>query len=233
MIFELIEFTFLFFVFLFTLFCLVRDDYILFRKNITIDRIFNISFLLVGVFLISARVFYILFNFSPQFLNPLVFLVVPYYPGLSITGGIIGATSWLFFYLNKKKITKFRIFDFFAISFFSSFVVYWILSIITTYIVSKTFTFPSLLVGGVALVLFLVIVRYFVNKRLKEGTSGFLTFIVFSFLTYLYMFMGRIEKNIFFFQIEDILVIGLFLASCIFFLREEQLLPTIRIWRRK
>jgi len=75
MIFEVSQFIFLVFIFLFTLYCFVRDDYILFRKNISIERIFNIAFLLFGAFLVSARFFYVVFNFSPKFLNPLVFLV--------------------------------------------------------------------------------------------------------------------------------------------------------------
>ena len=64
-----------FIVFLFCLFVLSKDDFLFLKKNITLEQVFNIAFVagLVGLFV--ARSFYVIFNFAPGFVNPLVFLL--------------------------------------------------------------------------------------------------------------------------------------------------------------
>ena len=104
-------------LFLFRLYHLGNDDYVLAKKNITLDEIFNAALVCSLAALLSSRLFYVTMNPEPIFLNPLGFLLFPYFPGLSLTGGIIGGILALFFYCRRKKIPRARVFDFFSISF--------------------------------------------------------------------------------------------------------------------
>lgn len=96
---------------------MANDDYVLVKKNISLEEIFNCAFVYGLVSLLFARFFYVIFNPSPVLLSPLGFLVFPYYPGLSLVGGFIGGSIALFIYGKRKKFPMGRVFDFFTVSF--------------------------------------------------------------------------------------------------------------------
>lgn len=103
-------------LFLFRLYHLASDDYILTKKNTTLEDVFNAAFICFGIALLFSRIFYVILNPKSVFLNPLGFLLFPYFPGLSSTGAIIGGTVALFAFFRVKKIPLERVFDFFSIS---------------------------------------------------------------------------------------------------------------------
>lgn len=95
---------------------MASDDYVLIKKNISLEEIFNAAFVCSLFALFFARLFYVIFNFSSNFLNPLVFLILPYFPGLSLIGGILGGCVSLFIYSRRKKFPIKRVFDFFTVA---------------------------------------------------------------------------------------------------------------------
>src|SRR3989344_6058385 len=92
-----------FFIFLFALFVLTRDDFVLIRKDVTLDVVFNISFVAFAVSLTSSRILYVILNPSSDFLNPLVFLLFPYFPGLSLLGAVAGRVLFLVIICKQLK----------------------------------------------------------------------------------------------------------------------------------
>src|SRR5438270_6523068 len=108
---------FCFFIALFCIYLLSRDDFILLRKNITLEQVFNYAFVSLAVGILSARIVYVLLHPSLRYLNPLVFLIFPYFPGLSTIGGVIGVMIFLLAVSRKKKIPKGRLYDIFSLSF--------------------------------------------------------------------------------------------------------------------
>jgi len=109
-----------FFIFLFALFVLTRDDFVLIRKDVTLDVVFNISFVAFAVSLTSSRILYVILNPSSDFLNPLVFLLFPYFPGLSLLGAVAGGVLFLVIICKQLKLPIGRLIDYFSISFLSS-----------------------------------------------------------------------------------------------------------------
>lgn len=110
------------FIFLFVLFILSKDDVMFLRKNVSLEYIFNSAILSLLGGLLAARILFVLFHFSLDYLNPLVFFVFPYFPGLSLFGGVFGSWLTLYFLLkSKKSFPRERILDFFAISALSVF----------------------------------------------------------------------------------------------------------------
>ena len=87
------------------------------RKNVTLEQLFDIAFLTGFAALFTARLLYVFLHPSINYLNPLVFFGLPYYPGLSISGALIGAGIFLLLYGRRKRLPASRIADFFSIAF--------------------------------------------------------------------------------------------------------------------
>lgn len=174
-IFPIVLIIFCFFVALLVLYALANDDFVLLRKHITITKIFDMAILTLGFALFAARLFYVISHFSPGFLNPLVFLLFPYFPGLSVGGGIIGGMLFIVIYSYKAKLAVGRIFDIFSLALFSALPVGLLM-----------YLHLAFLLGAVISVLiFVFIFRNFQKGHLKDGSIGLLTLTSFSVITFL------------------------------------------------
>lgn len=69
------------------------------------------------VALISGRLGYILFHFSSFGLNLLKYIVVRETPGLSLLGGLLGGSVFLYWYTRRKNYEFFHLSDLFAVAF--------------------------------------------------------------------------------------------------------------------
>ncbi len=101
-------------IFLFSLYVFSKDDFVLLRKNVTQNTIFDFAFLTGIVGLFFSRLVYVLSHFSPLFLNPLVFFVIPYFPGLSFAGLLLGGAATVYLLAIRKKVPVGRVFDIFS-----------------------------------------------------------------------------------------------------------------------
>lgn len=204
---------FCFVVFLFALHVLAKEDLVLVRKNINMETLFNLAFYTAGVGLLSARIIYILLHFSVGFLNPLVFFLFPYFPGLSLVGGVGGALIFISTYKMKKYPTG-RIFDFFSMALLAS-LPFGFLG--EQLLVGMQDKFVGLLMPVIFLstLLFFVKVLVPLNMRgeIKDGSLGFLFLIIFSFIELL-SYMVR-AKDIFslLVRVDSILLMLLFIFS--------------------
>ncbi len=109
-------FLFLAIVFLFNLYVFSKEDFILFRKNVYPDKIYNLFFIILGIGLFGARLVYVIFHFQSQFLNPFIFILFPYFPGMSLSGGIAVGFLGLFLISKKQKLPAERLLDLFSLS---------------------------------------------------------------------------------------------------------------------
>src|ERR1035437_7199459 len=100
-----------FFLFLYFLYYLSRDDFVIVRKDISIEKIFNLAFLTAIVSLFFSRLFFVLERMDQKLLSPLGFLAIPYFPGLSLLGGILGAGIFIFLYSKFRKLPTGKMFD--------------------------------------------------------------------------------------------------------------------------
>ncbi len=104
-------------LFLYKLYHLAIDDYILMKKNVSVDLMFNCAIVCSAVGLFFARLFFVIFHPSHLYLNLLGFILFPYFPGLSLVGGLLGGALALFIFCKRKKMPIGRVFDFFALAF--------------------------------------------------------------------------------------------------------------------
>lgn len=210
---------FCFLVFLFCVYLFSHDDFVFLRKNISMERVFNLAFLTAFSGLFFARFFYVLFNFHLGFLNPLAFFLFPYFPGLSLPGGVGGGAIFLLLYAVYRKLPKARLFDVFSLSFAFALAIG---LFINFFLRQKTILSFNLATPIIYLVFFIASTRLFLRAVLKDGSLGTLFILIFSFISFT---VGRIKaQNLLLLSNEDFILIEMFLVSLVFLLKQEDLL---------
>ena len=82
-------------------------------KNISIDEICDISFLLIIIGLISARLYYVILDYEYFIRNPLEIPAI-WNGGISIQGALIGGVIFGLFYAKKHQLNFLRYADLFS-----------------------------------------------------------------------------------------------------------------------
>lgn len=215
-----------FFIFLFSLYVLSHDDFVLLRRDISTDSLFNISLLVSPLSLISARLLYVVTHPSRNFLNPLYFLLFPYFPGLSLLGGVLGAVLFLFLIFRARKMPAARLLDLFSLSAASFMPIgaigYFLLSGSNLLSLGVLFTVFSYIFLFLFFVFFLL--PRFLKGRVREGNMGTLFLAAYSLISLL----GRASGGKFSLGLENILLILLLISSAAFFIRKEKLILKLK-----
>lgn len=222
-----------FFVFLFCLYTVCRDDLVLLRRNITLEWLFNQAFLTIVIGLLSARLVYVFSYFDSQFLNPLIFVSFSHFPGLSLTGGILGGILYMLIFARKKKAPFKHILDAFSISIIASLLLGLVINIFSTKVSFKELTSPFLLVEFVIyMILFVAFFRLFQKARFKEGSIALLFLVFFSLLSFGWDILVKKSNILTGKAYEDYLLIVIFLISTFLFVKEEEFLKGLKLKKR-
>ena len=220
------------FVFLYCVYLLANDDFIFLRRDVTMERLFNIIFLGGLISLFFARFFYGLFYAKNILLNPFVFLLFPYFPGLSLFGGVLGAGIIFGFLATRKKSTLplGRLADFFSIAFLITLPVGFL-----GYFMLSEYGFSVIRTGSLViiyLILFVVFLRFLLpqllNGKFKEGTITFLFLIFFSLINLVSNAFPKINILDYFKNFENLILIATLIASTVLLIRQENLLSKIK-----
>ena len=209
-------------LFLYWVFILGKDDFILLRKNVTLEHLFNLTFLTLIIGLIFARIFYVFENLSPRFLQPLVLFLFPYFPGLSLSGAIIGSISFIAFRTQRRRVPFGRIFDIFSVAFSFVYPIGYVLVSLVSLILTKKFyyQFP---IGFIAFaLLFIFSFWLFAKNRYQDGSIGFISLCLFSLINMaLYVFPKNFTPT---FSVEAALFTIMAIGFFGLFLTNEKLL---------
>jgi Prolipoprotein diacylglyceryl transferase len=212
---------FCFFIFLYFLFYLSRDDFVITRKDISLERVFNLTILASLVCLFFARFFYIFFNPKPEYFNPLVFFAIPYFHGLSFLGGVVGGSVFTYFYTKVKKMPFGRIFDLMVMSIIGVMPIGYFMGFIislgkTSLIYNIIFIFSI-----VIFFLFSKIIFSFSSKgEIKDGSLGLIFISLYSFI----YFTARLFLNVKTFSFlapENIFILIVMFSTLVLILNKE------------
>lgn len=207
--------------YLFCVYAFGKDDFVLYKKNIGLEQIYNFIFVQIFVGLIFARVFYILFHPSVRFINPLVFLAFPYVPGLSLAGGIIGGILSILLIPRRKKAPKKRLIDLSAVAICITISIGFLVAFVF-HLISKSKQMPiDLLFTFTFFVFFVILLRLFVRTIVKEGSVGLLFIAVFSLLMISFNIMKKTQPLIWILGRDELLLVGLLVISSFLFVAQE------------
>lgn len=215
-----------FFTFLFTLYGLSKDDFILLRKNISMDQVFNISIIAMIVGLFFARALYVANHFTVSFLNPLVFLALPYFPGISIVGGVIGFVVFILYFASVQKVPTQRLFDFSTVSLLVAMGAGYVLQIALHLIRKKPLPLLEYITPLVLLVLtlvffFLLLPRYR-RGEMKDAHLGLVFLACFFASTLLTDILENGKKLLIVMGVEGLLSLGILIFALSLLLKKER-----------
>jgi len=210
-----------FLLFLYIIYYLSRDDFVLTRKDVPVVKVFSAVFLTLIIALFSARLIFVLSNPAPVLLNPLGFLAFYNYAGLSLIGAIAGAEIFIYFYCQYQKMPVGKIFDLFILAFIGVLPIGLIGNFILSFgkvelIENLLFIFSLFL-----LLLFGKIIYPFSAKgEIKDGSLGFIFVALFSLLYFLTKLFLNI-KDFSFLNPENVLLLVMLFSSLILLLNQE------------
>lgn len=193
-----------FLFFLFFLYRLGKEDFILIRKNIALEQLFDITLVTTVIGLFLARLLYVAFHFNTTYINPLKFLVVPYFPGLIFPAVIVGGYGYIWYLSQLRRLPSGRLIDFYAIAIAA---VLPFLSLAQLFL-PGTHLFLQLIFAAFYLLIFLLF-RFLLFPRvgrgeIKDGTLGFLYIGVLSTSYFLQDAFLHSKGFFSFLQLEDI-----------------------------
>lgn len=218
------------FIFLFCLYYLIKDDFVLLRKDISAERVFNLAILASLGTLFFARFGYAVLNPSANFLNPFVFFLFPYFPGLSLVSGVLGGSMIFFLISDFKKMPTGHLFDLLSISFLSAFPIglfgYFLLSRVNLLAIKPIAIFL------VAVLMFIFFIKVLLPKKHKnkfqDGSLGLMFLALFSLMLFAESVTG-VFKVVSVLKIEELVVLALTFIICVFLLvKQENLLSRIK-----
>lgn len=185
------------------------------------EALFNLAFYTAGVGLLSSRIVYVLLHPSPGFLNPLVFFLFPYFPGLSLTGGVTGAILFVIFYKRRKYPTG-RIIDFFSMAFLGALPFGYFGSQLLTGMQDKFIGIFMPLIFFVTLIFFIkVLFPFYTRGEIKDGSLGLVFLLIFSFTTLLAKGVHTTTEFSGLLQLDVILLLLIFFGALGFLVKRE------------
>jgi len=220
-------------IFLFSLYLLAKDDFVLLRHDVSMEQIFDKALTLALFSLLTARILYVALNPRPSFLNPLVFFGIPYFPGLSLTGALVGALfAFVLFYAKDSKAPKGRLLDFFSISFLATLPVGLLGYLFLSWADNEVKHAHIIGLIVVYIILFIVVLKFclpaLLSGKLKDGTIGIIFLISFSIISLIENAIDRGGKNLLNAGIEDFILFLIFFVSLVFLFRQEKLISRIK-----
>jgi hypothetical protein len=224
-----------FLIFLYCVYILGNDDFIFLRKDVTMEKLFNMVFLGGLIALVVSRLFYG-FSHVTIFKNTFIFLLIPYFPGLSLLGGVVGVGIYLLFQMMRQEesLPVGRISDFFSIAFLISLPVGFVGSLL----LSKE-SIEIIKLGTQAFLyfaLFIVFLIFFLprllNGKFKEGKITFIFLTCFSVINLVVNAFAKVSILGYFKNFENIILILIFLLSLIIFIKYESLLLKVKQFKK-
>lgn len=234
--FSIFIFSLCLFIFLYCVYVLANDDFIFLRRDVAMEKLFNMIFLGSFTGLFFARLFYGLFYANNIFSNLLVFLLFSYFPGLSLLGGVVGVGAYLLFSMRHREnpLPMGRICDFFSLAFLISLSIGFV----------GFFMFSEENMGTVKLgvqavtyfILFIIFLKFFLPRLLsgkfKEGTISIIFLICFALVSLISNAFAKINIPAYFKNIENIILILIFVFFAGILIWHENLLLKIKYFKK-
>src|SRR5680860_615548 len=132
--------------------------------------------------LFFSRLLFVLNNPRPVLHTILGFVLFPYFPGLSLSGGLIGGLLFSYFYLKNRKMPLGRILDFFSLGMLTILPIGYLGEIILTGFSLRPLVLFLLYFIGSVLMLRLLF-PLFLRGRIKDGSLSLILITLVSFFT--------------------------------------------------
>lgn len=205
---------------LFLLYILVRHDFVLARKSLLLQEIFDTTFIAYLAFFVTGRLTHVLGEGRFDLFNVLKFFYILKFPGMLFIGGLLGFGSVVYFVFLKKKILL-RIFDIYCLSMYPLF----LYTLASSYYAGY-FLYFNVLIFLLSCIFLGIGIYSYKNYTLKDGSVTLLFICLVSIFTIVSQFSMK-ERIVFsFFTVSQTAAIAIFLFSSVLLLLHEGMLKS-------
>lgn len=220
-------------IFLFVSYALTHDDFVFVRKNISLEQIFNTLFVIIGVGFLSGRILYVLSHFTKGYLNPLVFFLFLYFPGISVVGGVVGGGIAAFIFSRKKRFSTFRLLDIVSLAFLASYSTSLLITSVSFLLQKKGIYVLHVLAVFLLFSTLWLLIKGYIHSKLKDGSVSSFVVLSFSFCGFIIGLVENIKVPLRFIIGEGVLYVFLFLLSLGYIFKQEKLMIYIHVILQK
>lgn len=207
-----------FIVSVFILYILVKHDFVLARKSLLLQEIFDTTFLAYIAFLLTGRLLYVLSSQRFELINPVSFFHLLRFPGILFLGGIVGFGGVIYLAFKKKKILA-RLFDIYALSMFPLFIFTLCISYNNGY-----FLYFNILIFLLSCLFMGIGIYSYKNYTLKDGSIAFLFICLITVFTIVSEFSSSSRQLFSYFTISQAISVTIFIVFSILLLVHEGIL---------
>lgn len=209
-------------IFFYSLYILGKDDYVLIRKNLTLEQLFDFAFIGMFIGIILGEVLSIIFY--PSIGKSFVLrLFSPTGSSFSLTGVVLGFMLVLYLISKYRKLPIARLFDFFSLALLSALPAGYLLSIL---LIKRSdiiyYVFPGIfyLISQVFFWRFLL--PQVISGKLRDGSLCSLFFLTFSTISLFVSLFYKFAHSSMHIEAEEFILIGMFFGGLLFLLRINQ-----------
>lgn len=209
-------------VFLFFLYKLTGDDHVFIRKNISIEHMFDIAFNTLWVSLLVSRIFFFLFDkrISGNFF--IAFFTT--WGGLSLSGAIASAITFLYFVGKYKKLPVGRLYDFLILSMLFALPIGYLSIALLRW--QQKMMIPYLICSFVYIIAAVLFKKFLyprlLNRTLKEGSITIYFFFLFSVVSLSTSLVNWGKPFVTFITASNILYVGILILATVLLIKQEK-----------
>lgn len=213
---------FSFFIFFYSLYILGKDDYVLIRRNLTLEQLFDFAFfgIFSGILLVSTLSIIFHPATSKSFMSQLFF---PRGASFNLTTFVFGCMVGLYLIGKYRKLPTGRLFDFFSLALLSALPAGYLISV---FFIKRSeiiyFVIPGVFYLGLQVFFWRFLLQRMISGKLREGSLCSLFLLTFSAVSIFVYLFYQLGSSSLLFQLEDLLVISIFIGSFLFLLRNER-----------
>ncbi|MGH7245501.1 MAG: prolipoprotein diacylglyceryl transferase family protein [Candidatus Levyibacteriota bacterium] len=208
-------------VFLYIIYKTSKDDFVLLRRNVSIEQMFDTSFFVLIASILIGRIVFVILHPSWSYANPLVFFLFPYFPGMSLVGGVVGSLLFLSFFAGRKKMPFAHVADIFSLAYLWAITVGNILLELFLLITRKF----SITQSFIALFLFVTLILLHVIFLKGKWKDGRVSIVILQILTAIFLLSGILQNLLakkFIIDTNTIFLATVFLFLLFFSIKPEQ-----------
>lgn len=210
---------FCFLIFIYSLYILGKDDYVLIRKNLSLEQLFDFAFIGLFIGIILGEVLSFIFHpaIGKSFISR---LFSPTGASFSLTSVVLGCILVVYLIGKYRKLPIGRLFDFFSLALLSTLPAGYLLSIL---FVKRSdilyYVFPGIfyLVSQVFFWRFLL--PRTTNGKLRDGSLCSLFLLTFSTVSLFVSLFYEFAHTSLHIEAEELILMGMFFLGLFFLLR--------------
>jgi hypothetical protein len=207
-------------IFFYNLYKISGDDHVFIRKNISLEQIFDIGFIVMLMSFLFARFFFFIFHPVPN--NNIFLSFFSTKGGLSLVGSFIGGMTSLYFIGKYNKLPMGRIFDFFTLAYLSALPLGFVGH-------SMLFRNQELIINLVIACIYFLFALFFmkvlypnlIRRALKEGSIHIFFILLFSLLSLAILLVNMKKLSLVSFDLQAIVLLIIFSLSMFLLVKQE------------